>query len=80
MNEKSIAFFDFDGTITRGDSLLRFIRFVMGDSKLLMGVVPLSPILLAYKLKLILNYKEKQEVLSWSYFDKLWKFGRKSGK
>jgi len=65
MNQKSIAFFDFDGTIVKGDSLLKFIRFAVGNGKFLAGVVVLSPILLAYKLKLIPNYKAKQKVLSW---------------
>lgn len=30
---KKIAFFDFDGTITTDDSLLKFIRFVVGDRR-----------------------------------------------
>jgi len=64
MNEKSIAFFDFDGTIVKGDSLLKFTRFAVGNGKFLAGVVVLSPILLAYKLKLIPNYKAKQKMLS----------------
>jgi len=67
MNQKSIAFFDFDGTITTDDSLLKFIRFVVGDSKFLIGLVVLSPILVAYKLKLIPNYKAKQKMLSWFF-------------
>jgi len=67
MNQKSIAFFDFDGTITTDDSLLKFIRFVVGDSKFLIGLVILSPILVAYKLKLIPNYKAKQKMLSWFF-------------
>ena len=65
MNQKSIAFLDFDGTIVKGDSLLKFTRFAVGNGKFLAGVVVLSPILLAYKLKLIPNYKAKQKVLSW---------------
>lgn len=67
MNKRSIAFFDFDGTITTDDSLLRFIRFVVGDAKFLFGLVVLSPILVSYKLKLIPNYKAKQIMLSWFF-------------
>jgi len=67
MNQKAIAFFDFDGTITTDDSLLKFIRFVVGDSKFLLGLFVLSPILIAYKFRLIPNYKAKQKMLSW-YF------------
>lgn len=64
MKQQNIAFFDFDGTITKDDSLLKFIRFVVGDFKFTLGLILLSPILLAYKLKLIPNYKAKQKMLS----------------
>lgn len=67
MKSKKIAFFDFDGTITTDDSLLKFIRFVVGDMKFLAGLFAISPVLVAYKLKLIPNYKAKQIMLSW-YF------------
>lgn len=64
---KKIAFFDFDGTITTDDSLLKFIRFVVGDRRFLVGLIILSPMLILYKLKFIPNYKAKQNLLSW-YF------------
>lgn len=67
MNAKKIAFFDFDGTITTDDSLLKFIRFVVGDMRFLAGLFVISPALIAYKLKLIPNYKAKQIMLTW-YF------------
>lgn len=62
-----IAFFDFDGTITTDDSLLKFIRYVVGDTKFIIGLFVLSPILVAYKFKLIPNYKAKQKMLSWFF-------------
>ena len=62
-----LAFFDFDGTITTDDSLLKFIRFVVGDIKFLLGLVILSPILIIYKLKFIPNYKAKQYMLSYFF-------------
>ena len=62
-----LALFDFDGTITRDDSLIRFIRFVIGDTKYILGMIFLSPTLIAYKLKLIPNYKAKQLLISY-YF------------
>ena len=62
-----LALFDFDGTITKDDSLLKFIRFVVGDGRFVFGLVVLSPILVAYKLKLIPNYKAKQYMLSWFF-------------
>ena len=62
-----LALFDFDGTITTDDSLLKFIRFVVGDRRFLLGLVVLSPMLVLYKLKLIPNYKAKQYLLSWFF-------------
>ena len=62
-----IALFDFDGTITTDDSLIRFIRFVMGDMKTLWGMIILSPMLVTYELKLIPNYKAKQMMLSYFF-------------
>ena len=67
MSSLKIAFFDFDGTITTDDSLLKFIRFVVGDVKFLIGLVAISPMLVLYKMKFIPNYKAKQIMLSW-YF------------
>jgi len=59
-----IALFDFDGTITTDDSLVKFIRFIVGDAKFIWGMILLAPMLTAYKLKLIPNYKAKQYMLS----------------
>ena len=64
---RKIVFFDFDGTITTDDSLLKFIRFVVGDRRFLLGLIVLSPMLVLYKLKLIPNYKAKQYMLSWFF-------------
>ena len=64
---KQIALFDFDGTITTDDSLIKFIRFVVGDSKFIWGMTLLSPILIVYKLSLIPNYKAKQYMLSYFF-------------
>ncbi len=62
-----LALFDFDGTITTDDSLIKFIRFVVGDAKFIWGMILLSPMLTAYKLKLIPNYKAKQYMLSYFF-------------
>lgn len=63
-----ISFFDFDGTITTDDSFIMFIRFVKGNVKLIGGIIVLSPMLIAYKLKLIPNFKAKE--IMFSYFFK----------
>jgi HAD superfamily hydrolase (TIGR01490 family) len=63
----NLALFDFDGTITKNDSLIKFIRFAVGDLKFVFGLFILSPVLLAYKIKLIPNFKAKQKMLSYFF-------------
>lgn len=60
---RDIAFFDFDGTITKKDTLLEFIRFVKGDLKFYVGFILHSPILIAYKLKIVSNQAAKESIL-----------------
>jgi HAD superfamily hydrolase (TIGR01490 family) len=62
-----LVLFDFDGTITTDDSLIKFIRFAEGDVKTIWGIMMLSPILIAYKLGFIPNYKAKQLMLSYFF-------------
>ncbi len=62
-----LALFDFDGTITTDDSLIKFIRYGVGDLKTLWGMLVLCPILISYKLKLITNSKAKQCMLSYFF-------------
>ncbi len=59
-----LVLFDFDGTITTHDSLIKFIRYAVGDIETVLGMTFLSPMLIAYKLKLIPNYRAKQWILS----------------
>ena len=60
-----LALLDFDGTITKDDSLIKFIRFVVGDIKFISGMMVIFPTIAAYKLKIIPNYKAKQYMLSY---------------
>jgi len=62
-----LALFDFDGTITDSDSLIGFIRFVVGDIKFLRGLVSLSPMLIKYKLGFISNDKAKEHMLTYFF-------------
>lgn len=62
-----IAAFDFDGTITRKDTLALFIRFAKGQTAFFVGLAVLSPILILYKLGLLSNEKAKQAVFSWFF-------------
>lgn len=67
---KCLSFFDFDGTITKKDSLADFIQFVIGKPKYFLGLLYLSPMLISYKLKLISNHLAKEKVIT--HFFKGW--------
>ena len=62
-----IAFFDFDGTITKEDSTIKFIRYLVGDTKFVIGLLVLFPLMILYKVKIISNNTIKQIIISY-YF------------
>ena len=64
---QTLVLFDFDGTITTDDSLIKFIRYCVGDIKTILGMLILLPMLITYKLKLIPNYRAKQYMLSYFF-------------
>jgi phosphatidylglycerophosphatase C len=68
--KKSIAFFDFDGTVTKGDSLLSIIQFANGKVSFLLGFALLSPWIIGMKLGLISNSDAKQRVLNYFFGNK----------
>ncbi len=67
MTGRKIAFFDFDGTITRKDSLLELIKFIKGKTAFYLGLLLNSPWLVAYKMKFLPNDLAKQKILAY-YF------------
>ncbi|GAB6011890.1 HAD-IB family hydrolase [Viscerimonas tarda] len=67
-DKRTIAAFDFDGTITTKDTLFDFIAFYRGKFRLFVGLFILSPILSLFILKLIKNSTAKQ--ILFSYFFK----------
>lgn len=56
--------FDFDGTITRRDTFVEFIRHSFGVRRCLMGFLRYSPLLVLMKLRLYPNWKAKQRVFA----------------
>jgi HAD superfamily hydrolase (TIGR01490 family) len=64
---KSLALFDFDGTLTCRDSLPDFIRFAVGIRKMVIGAMHLAPILGAYAAKRIENGPAKEKVLGYFF-------------
>ena len=68
MNTKrTISAFDFDGTLTRRDTLAAFIRFACGNRRFLAGLLYCLPFLLAYKCHLYPNWKAKQRLFGYFF-------------
>jgi HAD superfamily hydrolase (TIGR01490 family) len=63
MAQKHLVLFDFDGTLTRKDTLFAFIRFYHGTFRFLLGFAWLSPVMALYMAKLIRNDRAKEIVL-----------------
>ena len=61
--KRRIAFFDFDGTITTKDTLLEIIKYQKGSTFFYIGFILYSPLLIAFKLKIISNSRAKQQIL-----------------
>ena len=70
MSNKNLALFDFDGTITKKDTLKEFIKYAVGKEKYYIGLLFLSPMLLLYLFKIIPNYKAKENLIK--YFFEGW--------
>ncbi|MDD3363613.1 MAG: HAD-IB family hydrolase [Syntrophomonas sp.] len=65
MDTKVIAIFDFDGTITRGDSLFPFLKYAVGRRYFYFGIMKLSFVFLKFLLRIITNHEAKQKVLAY---------------
>lgn len=63
----SIAFFDFDGTITSKDTMFQFIRFSKGSLMFYTGLLLMLPVLIAFKIGIIPNWRAKEILFSF-YF------------
>lgn len=65
LSKKVVAAFDFDGTITTKDTLFDFLKFYKGGFALWLGMIAVSPYLLAYSLGLITNHEAKEKLLAY---------------
>ena len=63
MKNKVIAIFDFDGTITKGDTFLPFLIHSFGIWKTSFNFIRSFPYLLAYALNLISNHYAKEKII-----------------
>ena len=62
-SQPSVAFFDFDGTLTTRDTLMPFLMYVSGQPRYYRKLIKVSPVLAGYFAKLIRNDVAKQHVL-----------------
>lgn len=58
-----LALFDFDGTITRTDTLFEVIKFTCGKRRFYLGIISLAPYFILYFIHVIPNWKMKELVL-----------------
>jgi phosphatidylglycerophosphatase C len=64
---KRLALFDFDGTLTRKDSLIDFIRFSVPPWRLLLNAPLLGFLFLLHKMSLLSAHRLKERVLTAFY-------------
>ncbi len=64
---RTIAFFDFDGTVTYSDTMFRFFRYALGARRYWLSFFLLSPVFVLYKLKLMAGQKAKELSLSFLF-------------
>ena len=68
--QQSIAFFDFDGTITKKDTMLELARYCAGNLAYTLGMAAIFPWLVSMKLGLTTRTKGKEKFLS-HFFGKM---------
>ena len=63
----TIHAFDFDGTLTRRDTLLEFIRYVKGNKEFLIGFLKHLHLLIMMKLGVMPNWKTKRIIFQYFF-------------
>jgi len=66
-NKRLIVAFDFDGTITRKDTFLEFIKFTKGKRVFLTGFLLYSPLLISCLLNIYPRWKVKQKLFGYFF-------------
>lgn len=65
--EKTLALFDFDGTISREDSLMLFLEYMVGKKRMQSGFVRLSHILILYRIGLVGGSYAKERIFKYFF-------------
>ncbi|MBK6266515.1 HAD-IB family hydrolase [Marivirga sp. S37H4] len=65
--KKNLALFDFDGTITKKDSLIEFLKFYFGKKKTILGFLSHSHLLVAMKMGIVANALVKEKILTYFF-------------
>ncbi len=65
--KRSLALFDFDGTITSKDTLLEFIKFNVGTLQFYKGFLYNFYYLVAFKMKIISNQTVKEKIIKFFF-------------
>lgn len=68
MNRPTLYVFDFDGTLTKGDTFLPFLRHIFGKQKVIRTLVRFLPQLILMRLHILNNGKVKERL--WCYLFK----------
>ena len=63
----TIHAFDFDGTLTRRDTLIEFIRYVKGNKEFLIGFLKHLHLLIMMKLGIMPNWKTKRFIFQYFF-------------
>ncbi|MFB9108371.1 HAD-IB family hydrolase [Flavobacterium gyeonganense] len=61
---KTLALFDFDGTLYKKDSLIGFTKYYKGNAVFYKGILTLLPFLLGMKLGILFNEKTKKRYMT----------------
>ena len=67
--KKKLALFDFDGTITKKDTFIAFLKFSLGYRRLCAGLLRLFPVIILYLMRIYSNEKAKEIVIRFFYKD-----------
>lgn len=79
IQSKVLVLFDFDGTITRKDSMLEFVKYVNGNVQFYLSFVILLPYWILYFTGLLSGHAMKEKFLGYFFKDKSYELLLKAG-